>query len=62
MRNYLNINVLRAKRTFCVRNLLMFSKLQRGARGYRTPGLGWGATLKNFFAYFSASVSYVLFV
>lgn len=45
-------------RTACVRNCLKINELQRGARGVGYPRVGVGATLKNFFAYFSASASY----
>lgn len=49
-------------RTFWMCNYLNINELQ-GVQGVpAVSGLEWGATLKNFFVYFSASVSYVLFV
>ena len=39
-------------------NYLIIRYLQRGAGVYEPMKSGGGATLKNFFAYFSASASY----
>jgi len=47
-----------SNRTVCVCKTLKISDLRRGARGAGQPRIGGGATLKNFFAYFSASASY----
>lgn len=41
-----------------MRNYLSISQLQGAQGGRATPGVGWGATLKNFFAYFSGLASY----
>ena len=44
-----------------MRNCLNISQLQ-GVQGVqRLSCVGWGATLKNFFAYFSVSESYIIF-
>ena len=46
-----------AKWTYYTRNYLIMNNLQRGAGVSGVSGLQGGATLKNFFAYFSASMS-----